>query len=1329
MAGDGWDASEFGLGQPAVTLPQTPAGTGVAVGGGDYVLGQGVGAPAAVEAPQALPSGGGVLPDGSTTNDPKTWARWIADWANSPTSSTGAQNAQVEVGQSKPPSASVANVNGWNTAEFGLGAPVAATAPTSATGEPIAASQKTGYLANIGAGVNEAISGLLGLPVDVTTGILNMVGQNINAVAGSSLPKIDNQVGGSQSINRLMGLVGANPENVKSATAGENTARSFARGVASMVLPGAAEGLPVRLGLQALGVAPQMAEGVAATLAQGAGGVGAVSGGVGAVTGDAARQLVPSEYGPLMDITGNLIGGGLAGVGLTALETGLRVAGHAGRNVIQGMPLGKTEPIIDPRTNAPLMNPETGQPYMARKGAQQLAGQDLVEASGMTPQDLADAIPNKTTDVNITGSTPSLGSQIGNVGLLNEQRQLKTKNPIPFQIAEARNELSQAQAVKGIRDPNASGVAAGEFVAAQLAQLRDYENKLLEAEVNRAQQTKEGLTKEPYSELDEKKLGEARRLALEELRKPIKAAASRMYDAIDPDGTAALDVSSVGDTAKKLIADIDESAGDEIEPRVKRLLDAASNFNGVQLFSRLRKLDSNLSEVQRKINVDPNYGRESPPARQLVMLRQAVDATMTDGAASAAERSEQSVAGGATGPTVGDRLLAFGGNGDAAAAGNIGVENGGPRSDGEQHFDGNAGTSATGVSQESGGQSQSNGGSGNAGADRSVAAGSTVAGDKTLGRKRAAPDDLMSFIIRKGGIKDDKGDVFSMGGGAYHHRAGGRLINKTRGVGDDYMREAAVEAGFLPPDADLNDFYNAIGDGLSGRKVYRPSDIAEAEQTKRDASEQGRFDAARATAKADVLMAEDDGGYRLTPNELQHAIELAHMGEHAEEAIRQAILESEHKALDTDAKRRAFGTNGVHPNALQGEMPTIGGRRLAPNFGPNDRGALRAANQNYAAYKDNWRNGAVGTVLQSGQNEGFNLAAASVGKTLFRRGGAGAAPADQLIKNAGSPEAAVQLLGDYPAFAFLRDVQKDGAIDPAKAAKWIDDHKAVLDRLPELREKFADAATAQKTVEDVAANGQAAIKLYQKSAARHYLLPDGTPMDGDKAIAKLIESPTAESDVKSLVRQMSGNRAALDGLRANLSDYIINKAKSVTEAGVTGEQKLKDNVFKTMMENPRMQTAIDAILPAEQRGILKNIANDIEMSQRLVNATNIKGSPGSAADIFAQLSRQAGKVGVFGQIAMASALGAGLETSIASGSSMFGLWAGILSGIANHLRLAGIRTIDELKTQAILDPQLGKVLAMKVPLEDHPQVLQTLLSRIASIGAGSAATRRGKDKR
>ena len=97
--------------------------------------------------------------------------------------------------------------------------------------------------------------------------------------------------------------------------------------------------------------------------------------------------------------------------------------------------------------------------------------------------------------------------------------------------------------------------------------------------------------------------------------------------------------------------------------------------------------------------------------------------------------------------------------------------------------------------------------------------------------RRRKPESLLAFIRANGGIRPDQleaGDLRAMDA---HKERPGRFINKIlrpkagQGLMIDEVYKRAVEAGYMPEEADLNDLLNAIDMEFRGRPCYRLADV------------------------------------------------------------------------------------------------------------------------------------------------------------------------------------------------------------------------------------------------------------------------------------------------------------------------------------------------------------------------------------------------------------------------------------------------------------------------------------------------------------------------
>ena len=200
-------------------------------------------------------------------------------------------------------------------------------------------------------------------------------------------------------------------------------------------------------------------------------------------------------------------------------------------------------------------------------------------------------------------------------------------------------------------------------------------------------------------------------------------------------------------------------------------------------------------------------------------------------------------------------------------------------------------------------------------------------------------------------------------------------------------------------------------------------------------------------------------------------------------------------------------------NAAGGEglSPVSGG---TPGSSPAPRSVavgstpLRQANAAYREMKQTYGEGAVGDILAKTGRGQPNLSNAEVAAKVFHARPTAGEDAKAYLKATG-PEGA-PALADAAAYSLHEAATRpDGTFDPARATKWIDDHKLALDQLPsEVRSKFADSAKAQQAVGEALTKQRDALASFDKSEAGKIA---GLNQDGDivKHVGSIIDSKTA----------------------------------------------------------------------------------------------------------------------------------------------------------------------------------------------------------------------------
>lgn len=587
-------------------------------------------------------------------------------------------------------------------------------------------------------------------------------------------------------------------------------------------------------------------------------------------------------------------------------------------------------------------------------------------------------------------------------------------------------------------------------------------------------------------------------------RTPVHAAASEMFDAFNKDRKLALDVSGVGESARTLLKELNPRMAGRLEPEEAPVLQVASGLRGVELLSDLDDLRSVTSDALRAI--EERLGDKSRAYRRMSILLSSMEDTLAKAAGEAAQ-ADGGVAG---------RFASM------AQEDIHGPVNGGPDRGGAENP---SGGTAVGVPGE--------GGAAVEGAERPGTAQSP--GPVAIAQPTGRLESLVDFVISKGGVRDDRGDLRAADLQLVHHRAGGRLLNP-KGLPADDMARLARDAGY--PTEDLNQFKDELS---SAAPIYKTSEAAEASINAQRVREAAQEQHERMMAAANVDEATSALGVRLSPAEHTHATELALHGAHPEEAVQQAVRSGEETILQGNAEHNAVGAPGVPLAAQQAEMP-VERSQLQPNFTPEAQQALRQRNAAWADYKERFGKGAVGNVLQSSSKVpgGYKIPDSMVPSALFAPGRKGAEAADSLIAAMGSKDAALQVLGDYPAYSLRQAASEMGKVNLEKYDAWVVNHQAVLDKFPQLKASFDTVAKAQAVLDDLKA----------QRAALDAANPLKGAADNVSALDRyVVKGPKGYEAADRLIRDTNGSPEALAAVRDHLASTLRSRAERTSSLG------------------------------------------------------------------------------------------------------------------------------------------------------------------------------------
>jgi hypothetical protein len=919
---------------------------------------------------------------------------------------------------------------------------------------------------------------------------------------------------------------------------------------------------------------------------------------------------------------------------------------------------------------------------LTQAGQQRMAGAQIAGASS-DPATLRETLANPPPPL-VPGSMPTTFQSTGgaDAGLGQLERAVATRNPAPFMQRQADQNAARVNALQGLAPADASPEAVGTAFRQQLAAIdaqgASAENAArgqvqqavgamggavpagADQQATRLQQygqTLRGQVPDPDAGVPGSGLAGANAAA--------RAREAELWRAIDPEGTLRVSMAPVRQAAVSTLTQMPRNAAPMGGEPAAIFRTAATQPSTVP-FSELTALRGRITDAMRAELMQS--GRTQTWGRMSQLLH-GVDGAMQASVQNKALIDQAAVSAGAMRPedTVSSRVSVLSANREGANPQDAGRAYGGDRP--------GLAASSTTVSA----------GQGRAGSAADGRLGGAARGSGLPKAVSPQSPSLLTFLVRRGGLKDQGGDLRAMNANL---RRVGLVRSHGRGEPLDSAREAAEEAGYLRPDSTINDLLSAIEEEISGRKVYPEHEMADAqhaEWARQDAQDRER---ALANAQARVTSTAALMGGRLSPAETDHAAEMVVAGMHPQDAVEEAAAASDHRELDLEAARRSVTPGGMPAGAVQGDMLSSAGQGAGQgaNFDRAAADRYLAARQATAQRHATYTNApGVGQVLAPGRTASeYQLGDSQVPATLFPAGPGAAERAQAFVKAGGNINDAT----DYLAFDLRRAAeQPDGTLDAAKYQRWIKSRAETFGALPGVEDRFATAGQAQQQLDDAMARRVEAREAYEKSAAGQFL-GDADPV---ARVGRILRSDTGPATMLQLVRLTQADPVARAGLQRAVVDYMLRDLRGNASFSEGMPTALKADVFQTFMK--KSAPALAPIFTPEQMASMEAVAADLQRAARSVSSTKLPGGSNTAQDLHGGQVHGSGHQSVLTQVVVGEMVGEVAERLAGPAGKLAGVGAMVL----NAMRQAGLTKVDQLVEQAMLHPELARTLLMKVP--------------------------------
>lgn len=207
-------------------------------------------------------------------------------------------------------------------------------------------------------------------------------------------------------------------------------------------------------------------------------------------------------------------------------------------------------------------------------------------------------------------------------------------------------------------------------------------------------------------------------------------------------------------------------------------------------------------------------------------------------------------------------------------------------------------------------------------------------------------------------------------------------------------------------------------------------------------------------------------------------------------------------------------------------------------------------------------------------------------------------------------------------------------------------------------------------------------------------------------VGSILSSGNGVEGMRALSKAIGDDRVGKPALRQAVADHIADRLLSNTEAGTTGVPGLKADQTQSFLR--RNRAALGEVFSPDEMSRLDAIARDIQRAKRSENALRLTGQSNTAQD---QVARSAFlKHGARGGLDMLGGL-LGHYTHI-PGGELVGAFA---TDQLQMLRAAGVNRVNDLVTQALLNPEVFERLTAKMKPGQEASALRDLT---AALGRG-----------
>ncbi|SFJ65510.1 hypothetical protein [Aerobium aerolatum] len=389
------------------------------------------------------------------------------------------------------------------------------------------------------------------------------------------------------------------------------------------------------------------------------------------------------------------------------------------------------------------------------------------------------------------------------------------------------------------------------------------------------------------------------------------------------------------------------------------------------------------------------------------------------------------------------------------------------------------------------------------------------------------------------------------------------------------------------------------------------------------------------------------------------------------------------------AEGETFGGFGSSPRD-----PRLSGDDLQPNFDEAALGRLREARHATRTRVETFDNKTLGPIRRRPSTTApYDLPTGTVPERIFNASSS-SPEAIRRFRNAVGDEQALPVIQEYAVDrlrAFAMDA--DGTLNPARVTAWRRRHQEALRSFPELDARLGDAARASEAIEQVGRTRKLRLDDARKGKLGALLNVDD-PTDIVNTVGGVFGRSDSLQQMSRIRSAIGSDKEALEGLKKATVDYMTGRFVGNTEVATSGQAGIRSDQFQSFLKQSKQALRL-AGFSADDVGRMQAIADDLSRANRSIAGVRIPGGSNTTQDMIAAGNRSVSNLGKLLSVA-AAGVGSYVSGPLAS-------MAGVMGGQAvSAMRQAGLHTVDDLIADAMLNPNVAKLLLSNVPSKpDH----------------------------